>query len=226
MMSNESSTEYDVRQRVNVIRPPDHGWLEYKLNNKELDHVWKCIENKGINVNEHLAGNIDGSYQLKDIDNFFWENTLIPLMKSYSSNFTNLGQNVPVFGRHPYSLSSWWVNYQKQHEFNPGHRHTGVYSFVIWLKIPYDWKDQNKDNTSNTPSKATFEFTYSNMMGGTEAYTYNLDQKYEGTLLFFPSELRHQVYPFFNCNEDRISVSGNIYLDVENQFADTISTRY
>ena len=224
MIFKESSTEYDVSQRVNVIRPPDFGWLEYKLNNKELDHVWKCIENKGVNVNAELAGNISGSYQLEDTDNWFFNNSITPLIKTYSNKFTNMGATVPVFGRYPYTMATWWVNYQKQHEFNPAHRHTGVYSFVIWLKIPYDWRDQNKDYTNNTPSRSTFEFTYSNIMGRTEAYPYNVNQKHEGTLLFFPSELRHQVYPFFNCNEDRISVSGNIYLDAGNQSLDTIST--
>ena len=32
----------------------------------------------------------------------------------------------------------------------------------------------------------------------------------EGTILFFPSQLQHTVYPFYNCEEDRISISGNI----------------
>ena len=34
-----------------------------------------------------------------------------------------------------------------------------------------------------------------------------------GRLLFFPANLRHQVYPFYNCGDDRISISGNICLD-------------
>jgi hypothetical protein len=32
-------------------------------------------------------------------------------------------------------------------------------------------------------------------------------------MLFFPATLRHVVYPFFNCDGERISVSGNIILD-------------
>ena len=34
----------------------------------------------------------------------------------------------------------------------------------------------------------------------------------EGTMLFFPAMLKHQVYPFYNSDEDRISISGNISL--------------
>ena len=35
----------------------------------------------------------------------------------------------------------------------------------------------------------------------------------EGTMLFFPAKLQHCVYPFYNCDEDRISISGNIKLN-------------
>ena len=35
----------------------------------------------------------------------------------------------------------------------------------------------------------------------------------EGTLLFFPSPLYHSVHPYFDCDEERISVSGNIRLN-------------
>ena len=26
--------------------PPNVGWLEYKLKSKEMDYLWRCIENK------------------------------------------------------------------------------------------------------------------------------------------------------------------------------------
>ena len=41
-------------------------------------------------------------------------------------------------------LTSFWANYQYKHEFNPAHDHGGAFSFVIWLKIPYSWKEQKK----------------------------------------------------------------------------------
>jgi hypothetical protein len=34
-------------------------------------------------------------------------------------------------------------------------------------------------------------------------------------MLFFPSKLQHQVYPFYTSNKDRVSVSGNICLNVD-----------
>ena len=50
-------------------------------------------------------------------------------------------------------------------------------------------------------------------MGEPRTYNYELSKKDEGMMLLFPSKLRHQVYPFYDCDEDRISVSGNITLD-------------
>ena len=40
-----------------------------------------------------------------------------------------------------------------------------------------------------------------------------MNPEMEGTMLFFPSKLSHEVFPFFNCDEDRISISGNIKLN-------------
>ena len=42
---------------------------------------------------------------------------------------------------------------------------------------------------------------------------YEMNPEMEGTLVFFPAKLRHAVYPFYNCDEDRISISGNIVLN-------------
>ena len=33
-------------KEITVRMPPNLGWLEYKLDKKELDYVWKCIENQ------------------------------------------------------------------------------------------------------------------------------------------------------------------------------------
>ena len=40
-----------------------------------------------------------------------------------------------------------------------------------------------------------------------------MSPKFEGTMLFFPSQLHHCVYPFYDCKEDRVTVSGNIILN-------------
>ena len=200
--------------RCEWICPPNLGWLLYSLGDKEIDYLWNCIgvSNKE-KVNAYLAGNINSSFPLHDKDDWFFNYTLRPLIKTYGNQFEDIGSIIPTIHRHPYLLKRWWVNYQKQHDFNPIHDHGGIYSFVIWLKIPVEFDEQNKDNLSNTPLKSAFQFHYQNILGQPKNFDYKLGKEYEGKMLFFPSKLLHQVYPFYNCDEERISISGNLMLD-------------
>ena len=203
-------------QEIKPIYPGNLGWLQYKLNTQEMDYVWRCIKNKKRNTNKDLAGNISASYDLMDRGDWFYTNVALPLVHGYTEKFCNVGKSLPLTIKHPYCMDKWWVNYQKKHEFNPIHNHSGVYSFVIWMKIPYDCEKQNKKDiarNSNAPSIGTFQFSYQNILGEGDAKSYYLSPKDEGIMLFFPSRLDHQVYPFYDCDEERISVSGNITID-------------
>ena len=60
---------------------------------------------------------------------------------------------------------------------------------------------------------STFEFHFRDSLGRPRDYSYRLSKEDAGVLLLFPSELLHTVYPFYDCDEDRISVSGNILLN-------------
>tara|TARA_B100000965_G_scaffold56919_1_gene43245 strand:- start:525 stop:1325 length:801 start_codon:yes stop_codon:yes gene_type:complete len=198
------------------VVPNCYGWLEYDLNQEELDYVWRCVENKRESWNHELAGNISNSYILEDKDEWFYKNVLQNLVLTYSDTFDNLGKHVPITNLYPYTLSNWWVNYQKKYEFQPPHTHNGLYSFVIWLKIPSSFEEENKGADNNNPLKNCFQFSYMTILNGTSGvYTYRLSEKNEGTMLLFPSNLTHSVFPFYKSDEDRISISGNICLNTE-----------
>jgi hypothetical protein len=207
-------------EEIKIICPPNAGWLETKLSTETIDRLWFYIQKyKNItNANNTLVGNISNSWELKDDDNWFWKNVLLELCCKYADVFGNLGEIYStVTNRHNYCLDNFWVNFQKQHEFNPIHIHKScIYSFVIWMKIPTDYREQHKipiSANSNSPSASNFNFSYLNILGHITQYQYFLDKNSEGTILFFPSQLNHEVYPFYNCNEERISISGNIALD-------------
>ena len=206
-----------MKNDIKAFSPENLGWLEYKLNDQERDYVWRCIKNKKIDYRSKLAGHISSSYTLLDTGDWFFHNTIKPLLESYTVKFVNIAKEFPTRKAHPLWMSEWWVNYQKQGEFNPIHNHAGVYSFVIWMKIPFEWKDQNNNTSlsgnSNGQLVSSFQISYTDIIGGPRAHNYELSKKDEGMMLLFPSKLRHQVYPFYNCDEDRISVSGNITLD-------------
>ena len=203
---------------IKAVHPPNLGWLDYKLNSQEMDYIWRCIENKKENYNKLLAGNISSSYKLLDRGDWFFTHTVRPLISVYVDTFRDIGSIIPTNQQHPYHISTWWVNYQKQNEFNPHHNHKGVYSFVIWMKIPKDigFKKQNRikiSADSNYPCVSAFSFLYPDILGSTMDYNYEVEPEDEGRMLFFPSLLGHQVYPFYDCDEERISVSGNVSLN-------------
>jgi hypothetical protein len=119
-----------------------------------------------------------------------------------------------VFTTNPkLQLQNLWVNFQQKHEFNPTHTHTGIYSFVIWMKIPYRLEDEENHFSSvrSTAQKSSkFTFHYNNILGMHSAFSLPVDQDWEGTMLFFPAALTHSVYPFYTSDEYRISIAGNL----------------
>ena len=213
-----SARSVHLDERTEGVCPPSLGWLQYKLTSQEMDYLWKCIDNRAkTRFNQNLAGHIDSSYELKDAGNWFYLNTIIPLIKKYIKVYGYGGTHLrKVLHAHPYYMNAWWVNYQKETEFNPIHDHQGIFSFVIWMKIPTRYEEQRKlkiASQANSMAISNFEFNYLNILGNSVTYCYEMEENLEGSMLFFPAPLQHQVYPFYNCKEDRISISGNINLN-------------
>ena len=200
------------------IKSVDPGWLETRLNEKHMDLLWSCIEKRGQEPYPNLAGNLYGSYALEN-NNTFYNSIIDPLVrywiKVYGDDiFGNQIKLIPwVSANMETYLNDWWVNYQHEGDYNPLHDHGGIFSFVIWMKIPTDWRDQKKlprstHSTSSTVSN--FQFVYTNHLGKITSHTYYMSPEMEGRMLFFPANLKHTVYPFYDCKEERISISGNI----------------
>ena len=190
---------------------PNIPIYETKLPKDILDTLWRYIGKATDRLNHKLAGNIDESLILEDV-----EDTLLLFLTPVVERYLNTVR-VKISDYDKISselkLESLWVNYQKQHEFNPLHNHFGLISFVIWMKIPTDWKEQHElpfAKNSNGPVASDFQFTYTDILGHVQDYPIPMDSDKEGVILLFPSRLRHQVYPFYNCDKERISISGNI----------------
>ena len=130
-------------------------------------------------------------------------------MFNYSTGIENLETKI--------ALERIWVNMQRAGEFLPMHHHSGLYSFVIWTTIPYTMSDE-KDNTANPDliknRTANFEFTYTDALGKISNYPIPVDSSLEGKICIFPSELQHQVYPFYSSPGVRVSVAGNYRLEI------------
>tara|TARA_R100001129_G_scaffold186136_1_gene176594 strand:+ start:876 stop:1493 length:618 start_codon:yes stop_codon:yes gene_type:complete len=194
---------------------PNIGFIEQKLSNTAINKLKEFVNDKNINPKTNLAGNINSSFPLVDKDDWFFKNVLIDTIEEYLKTSDVLVPNV-LTQNCGYVLNEFWVNFQKKYEFNPSHYHSGIFSFVIWIKIPSSYeKEKNLDfvKKSNSPRANCFQFSYLNTLGKFCTYTYELSSKWENTMLLFPSSLIHSVYPFYLSDEERISISGNISLD-------------
>ena len=123
----------------------------------------------------------------------------------------------------PFFLPQLWCNFQKRHEFNPPHDHSGIFSFVIFVQIPYDLKkeeacfpnivsEEKLWGMTNYTSK--FAFFNTNPEGEIRCAPLDVDKSYEGKMIIFPAKQVHMVFPFYTSKNYRITVSGNIKFQV------------
>jgi hypothetical protein len=167
--------------------------------------------------NDKLAGHLKKEYSLKPVIPAI-NNYIMTLANNYAqaNDITDL-MNV-LTEDVPFVLNDIWVNLQSKHEFNPIHDHSGVLSFVIWVKIPYDLQEEfavfpkmkKKENHTST-----FNFVFTDILGRIQTEALPIDKSFEGIICIFPSKLKHLVNPFYTSDEERISVSGNIKLNPE-----------
>ena len=198
---------------------PNVGVIEGQLPEDTVDSLWKLIEEsrkQPEDMKPELAGNISSSIRLDGnsplIEDFV--KNIIPIyidqtIKSYGAPWRTTmreGQG--------WNLESLWVNFQKKHEFNPPHDHSGVYSFVIWMQIPTSYAEQKKlpicAESNATGTISNFGFHYTNSVGRVSQFMYNMEKEAEGYMVMFPSEMKHEVFPFYENDGERISISGNI----------------
>ena len=197
---------------------PNLGYLEVKLTEEELLPIKEEIAeiqqdfSKAREHNHQLAGNLEKEYTLFK-SKIHINKIIFKYLKDFD-NATNYTQRINVLTSDcPMIIDDPWVNFQQKHEFNPPHNHTGIISFVIWIKIPYNIEDECNtvvSKKSKNPLVGHFTFHYANVLGKVYHEHIKADKSYEGTLLIFPSDLNHSVHPFYTSDEYRISVSGNV----------------
>jgi hypothetical protein len=174
--------------------------------------------------NARLVGHIREEYSLDHINDLMSSyiigvaNTWALAHPGYIDGFEEANKSKS----YELQLTSLWANKQKKYEFNPLHTHPSVLSFVIWVKIPYSLEDEINyfPPVSGTGSDrgdvhtSKFYFVYVDTLGRIKQLPVPVDRNYEGTIMMFPSALNHIVYPFYTSDEYRISVSGNIRINV------------
>ena len=208
----------------NCIQLNSPGILLTKLSDSELKPIWDEVRSiqadysKGVTMEKYLAGNIRKEFQLV-ASRQHTEDMLQEYISEYIQTFNYAGrlqqltQDVPIV----LGDKDLWVNFMERGEFNPPHDHSGVFSFVIWLQIPYTLEDEyaaGPGAMSNEPINGEFSFTYPDITGRTQIARMKADRRMESYLCLFPHMLFHSVSPFYTTDQVRISVSGNLKFKV------------
>ena len=177
----------------------------------------KIIKDKSKEANHELIGNIKEEYNLDKhipiIEPFLLkiigtESQLLKIINErYDCNSVNK----------PFKLKNLWVNFQKKNEFNPIHNHSGIFSFIIFIKIPFLIEDQLKISPGRKASNnlpGVLQFLGFDQFRPLVFHNFFVDKKWEQSMLIFPASYAHCVYPFYKVNDYRITVSGNIKIEV------------
>jgi len=190
-----------------IVNPPNLFWNEITLPEDLMNHVWsqiKLAKTYQTSAKHKLAGHVTSSLELQDANNKL-------------GNYLLENSKELTYAYHPnLQVRDLWVNFQNKYEFNPLHHHNGALSFVIWVQIPYKYEDEcnhitTKDVQTIQPVSGCFQFRITLIDGTQVSYNYPLDTSFNGKCIIFPSNLYHQVYPFYTSDLERISISGNIY---------------
>ena len=208
-----------------MMESQDQPWVDVRLTEETMNYLRNAMDilaSRQGDKKTPLAGNISKSEYIQDKDNWFYENALKEVAehlyyKDWNNHYNVLVTKIkspPIF-----KLHELWVNYQKQHEFNPPHEHAGEFSFIVFMKIPTYWKEQHAlpfSTNSNTPCASDLQFLMGQQqIGRIGTIQIPLSPEDEGRMLFFPAWLAHQVFPFYGTEEERVTISGNIIFQEE-----------
>lgn len=209
-----------LKYEINAYKTP--GFISCKLTENQLKPIKSEIKqiqsnfDNGVKCNNTLIGHIQKEFDLILCKDHI-EQLLLPLVMEYDrhygilESFNILSKSVPLY------LDRTWVNFQKKHEFNPIHNHSGVVSFALWIQIPFLYEDEAKlfpELSDHNNKTSTFEFHYIHSDGKIGHHKIKADKTYENSLVLFPSSMMHSVNPFYTSDDYRISVSGNFKIKI------------
>ena len=198
--------------KLNVYQPWSVPVLHTKLPDillKELIQLTDLIEKdeERESVNDELAGEIEDEWKIDSIllTNISFKDYIIQLSREYFkiivSNYhivDNKWANIPRYliilkeAMDDIKIRSSWFNDQKDNEYNPSHNHSGLFSGVLYLKIP-EYLPSRK--TKHTDGAITFIGNETAAAGLITNSTLTIAPKV-GDVFLFASTLKHQVYPF------------------------------
>jgi hypothetical protein len=208
----EKKYEYEYTEHINP------GVLSFKLTDDHINLIWRYIKRSASffdgwtfdDNNKVLTSGQDQQWTLYDTTKVFENEVLIPAVNAYIDkwgypmNIKTTHLPVPEFNR-------FWVRFSNIGDYHALHDHQAILSFVIWLNLPTSWEDEQEGKMwQKHPHASDFQLCYTDSIGRVRKQDYKLDRKGEKTMLLYPSDFHHQVYPHFTSDEFRVAVAGDV----------------
>lgn len=180
-----------------ILRPFGPSIFHTRMSDDNFNLLKKAVESdrEGRDARSNLAGNLSNSKWLDSVEKCVIDE-ILERCAAYLCAFDNrLPEASEVYAK-KLELESIWSNYQKAHEWNPPHNHTGDLSFVIYIDNPidYEWEKQHETQKGNSSTAGLITFRYGEMAPLTENIFKH--KPTNGEMFIFPSHLEHLVYPF------------------------------
>lgn len=188
---------------------------QYKIEDEDFLN-WITIEGKGstINLSDKLVGKIMSEVGFTfDVNNKIDKIINPYIIDYYNKNKIGLEEVRAV-------PNSVWMNIQREGEWNPPHKHIGDITFVLYVDMPIEIKNEGGVSDGYQPGSITFFYNCSSsVMKSNDTFSLMINNALtpksivsmvpnRGDLLIFPSYLIHYVEPF-KSKVERISISGN-----------------
>jgi hypothetical protein len=193
--------------------PNNPGYLLHRFSQDELAPIWAEVNTypqSGSSPHNHTDKDDRGFY-LKDCHAHL-ERLLATHVDAFIQGFDFKFHLDREEVSQQLGMSRAWVSFQNQYEYSPPHNHYGQLSFVIWLKIPYTFEEENKlhkPRSGHTKMNGDFQFQWVDTTGLVRSHSLDVDASRENYMCLFPATLHHMVFPFYSTEETRISIAGN-----------------
>lgn len=224
---------------MRCIDLPNYGIVEYKLNETEINQLYSLVKKYSPDGYKWEANKIieksstQQQWGVFDDENQFQQSVLSKVIHNYLVKY-GLPFCVNTTHQHEFTFQRFWCNAFTEGHYQAAHDHDAAFSFVIWLNIPFHTDDERCVQGSMHPEAGDFMLIYNDICGKQRKKSFHLCPEMNGTMILFPSQLHHAVYPHFTTNEPRISVAGDIAVSsyavgdpinpymIQDQFADKV----
>lgn len=193
------------------IQFPNLGYVRNTVQDSQIRQLqtWvDSIDDRTTTINHSHVGTIAREYEIEDVlVKKELSDILGPMVQQYATDmhFT--------LEQRPMGLTTAWCNLQTSGEYFAAHTHAGVFSFALWLTVPFTQADEHAWREARGKSgreTASFQFHYTDALGRITPNVLEVDSTWENEVIVFPGEMMHSVTPYYSTDDIRIVVSGNI----------------